>query len=223
MWDREAAGLAKDHTVVRYDLRAHGKSDLPIVPTSNGADLLSVLDELDLRDVTLIGLSAGATAALDAVIENPARVRRLILASPSVGGYVAKQRLTFFGDVMTALNAKDYKKANEALLATPVFAVPANMQALVRSMVTENERLWTVTPDMMRRPGRVALEHLTTIKLPVLVLLGGKDVPATAEHADVLAKGVPGAQLVVIPDGGHLLNLTSPAAFDSAVREFLAR
>jgi pimeloyl-ACP methyl ester carboxylesterase len=41
------------------------------------------------------------------------------------------------------------------------------------------------------------------------------------EHADLLARRVPGAKLVVIPGGGHLLNLTSPDAFRAAISAFL--
>ena len=68
MWAREAEWLASGHTVVRYDLRAHGASDTAKAPFSHLDDLLSLLDELEIRKATLIGLSAGSTIAIDAAL-----------------------------------------------------------------------------------------------------------------------------------------------------------
>ena len=48
MWAREAGWLSKDHTVVRYDLRAHGESDTATKEFSHLADLIAVLDTLKI-------------------------------------------------------------------------------------------------------------------------------------------------------------------------------
>jgi len=59
-------------TVIRYDPRAHGQSNLPRAPFSHVNDLFDVLDELHIDKVALIGLSAGSTIALDAALQSPA-------------------------------------------------------------------------------------------------------------------------------------------------------
>ena len=130
MWARETAWLAKDHTVVRYDLRAHGKSDIATVPFSNLGDLMDVLDTLKIGKAALVGLSAGSTVALDAALEYPTRVERIVLSGPSIGGYVSKQRPAFIADLVAALQARDYTRAADVLLASSVFAAPAESQAL---------------------------------------------------------------------------------------------
>ena len=71
MWDREAAWLSKTHTVVRYDLRAHGQSDTATAPFSMLGDLIGLMDALKIEKATLIGLSAGSTISLDAALEIP--------------------------------------------------------------------------------------------------------------------------------------------------------
>jgi 3-oxoadipate enol-lactonase len=221
MWAHEAEWLATSgHTVVRYDLRAHGASATATARFSHLGDLLSVLDALEIRKATLIGLSAGSTIALDAALEEPARVERLVLAGPNVGGYVPKERPAFTGDLIAALQARDYKKAGEVLLATPVFAAPPESQTLVRQMVMENDRLWTIPRELMTGPAKPAIDRLDTLRVPTLVLIGENDT-AQREQADVLAKRVPGARLVVIAGGGHLLNLTSPREFQAEVSSFL--
>ena len=102
------------------------------------------------------------------------------------------------------------------LLATPVFAAPPESQALVRQMVMENDRLWTIPRELMKAPAKRAIDHLEDLRVPTLVLIGEQDA-AQREQAEILAKRVPGARLIVIPGGGHLLNLTSPQVFRATV------
>src|SRR5262249_29713131 len=219
MWAREADWLSQGHTVIRYDLRAHGQSETATAPFSNLDDLLSLLDELSVRKATLVGLSAGSTIALDLALRAPQRVERMVLAGPSISGYVPKEQLPFAGDLIAALQSRDYKKAGEVLLGTSVFAAPPESQALVRSMVIENDRLWTVQREFIK-PSLRAVDKLEDVKIPTLVLIGEKDT-FQREQADLLARRVPAARLVVVPGGGHLLNLTSPNEFRAAVSSFL--
>jgi pimeloyl-ACP methyl ester carboxylesterase len=221
MWARETEWLSKSRTVIRYDLRAHGESDTVTTTFSHLGDLIGLLDELNVRKAALIGLSAGSTIALDAALEIPDRVDRIVLSGPAPSGYVPKQALPFTNDVMAAFKTGDYRKVSEVLLATPVFAAPPESQALVRRMVTENERMWTVDRSLMKGAPRSAIDRLGAVKVPTLVLIGEKD-SFQDEPAELLAKGIPGARLVRIPGGGHLLNLTSPQEFQAAVSEFLS-
>jgi len=221
MWDREATSLARAYTVVRYDLRAHGKSDTATAPFSHLGDLAVLLDELKIAKASLVGLSAGSTIALDAALQMPDRVERIVLAGPSIGGYVSKQRLPFIDALMAAFKTGDYQKVSEVLLTTSVFAAPADSQAIVRQMVMENDRMWTIDRKLMLPAPQPAIDRLELVTVPALILVGDKD-EFQGEHADILAKRVPGATLVRVPGGGHLLNLTSPQAFDAAVSSFLS-
>jgi pimeloyl-ACP methyl ester carboxylesterase len=111
--------------------------------------------------------------------------------------------------------------AAEVMLASPLFQVPDGARALVRSMVTENDRLWTVPRELMKGPERPAAERLEEIRTPALVLVGEHDLAAQREQAEVLGRRISGAHLVVVAGGGHMLNLTSAAAFRDAVSGFL--
>lgn len=219
MWDREAAWLSKTHTVVRYDLRAHGHSDTATAPFSMLGDLIGLMDTLKIEKATLIGLSAGSTIALDAALEHPDRVDRIVLAGPAPSGYIPKVQPPFVADLMAALKAADYAKIPDILLATPVFASTPEAQPLVRRMVTENDKMWTAKRELMQAP-KPALDRLESVKVPTLVLIGDQDV-WQSEPAEILAKRIPGARIVRIAGGGHLLNLTSPKEFDSAIASFV--
>lgn len=221
MWTREAEWLSRTHTVVRYDLRAHGDSDTATTEFTHLGDLISVLDALRIEKATLIGLSAGAAIALDAALEIPARVERIVLAGPAVGGFVSKVPVPFPPELMPAIQSREWRKVSEILLTTPVFASSPESEALVRQMVFENERLWTVDRALMKSPAPPASGRLESVTVPTLVLIGDKDV-SQKEHAEAVAARVPGARIVRISGGGHLLNLTSPNEFEAAVRAFLA-
>jgi pimeloyl-ACP methyl ester carboxylesterase len=221
MWNREAEWLSNQHTVVRYDLRAHGESDTATREFSHLQDLYGVLDALKIQKATLIGLSAGSSIALDAALDAPDRVERMVLAGPAIGGFVSKVPAPFPPDLMPAIQSRDWRKVSEILLTTPVFASSADSRDLVRQMVLENERLWTVDRKLMRNPAQPANTRLESVKVPTLVIVGDKDVSQLA-HADALAARVPGAKLVTIPGGAHIVNLSHPKEFEAAVRAFLS-
>ena len=219
MWNREAEWLSKRYTVVRYDIRAHGESDTATKPFSHLDDLTLLLDELAIPKATLIGLSAGAFIALDAALDRPTRVERIVLAGPGVSGYTGKNPPQFPPEMFTAIQAKEYRKVSEILLKSPVFAVAPESQALVRQMVTQNERLWTVDRALMKLQ-QPTYGRLDQVRVPTLVIVGENDV-FQRDHADVIAARVPGAKLVVVPGGTHIVNLSSPKEFEAAVSAFL--
>src|SRR5262245_52191776 len=95
MWAPQVALLESRYTVVRYDLRGHGRSEGPSAPYAPHDDLRSVMDALGIGKATLIGLSAGSTIAIDFAIAHPERVARLVLASPGLNGHVPSQPLTW--------------------------------------------------------------------------------------------------------------------------------
>ena len=220
MWNREAAWLSNNYRVVRYDLRAHGESDTATKPFSHLDDLTLLLDELAIPKATLIGLSAGAFIALDAALDLPNRVERVVLAGPGVSGYTGKNPPSFPPEMYTAIQRKEYRKVSEILLQSPVFTVAPEAQDLVRQMVTENERLWTVDRALMKLQAPT-LGRLEQVRVPTLVVIGEKDA-FQQDHAELIAARVPGARLVRVPGGTHIVNLSSPKEFEAAVHAFLS-
>ena len=220
MWAREAGWLASDHTVVRYDLRAHGASDTATIPFRHVDDLFTLLDEIGIEKATLIGLSAGSVIALDAALAEPSRVDRLVLVGPGVSGFRSRAQLPFTAALVAALQARDYMKAADVLLGSSVFAVPRASHALVRQMVMENDRLWSIPREMVLPVERPAIDHLNELTVPTLLMLGELDL-FQREEAELLARSIAGAHFVVVPGGGHLLNLTSPAEFRAEVSQFV--
>ncbi len=84
MWDAQVEHLSHALRIVRYDTRGHGASDAP--PGSYtleqlGLDLLALLDELQIEQANICGLSLGGITALWLAIAYPHRIARAVFAN----------------------------------------------------------------------------------------------------------------------------------------------
>ena len=224
MWAPQIAALEGRFQVIRYDLRGHGKSDVPLAPYAPHEDLRSVLDALGIGRATLIGLSAGATIATDFAIAYPNRVARIILASPGLSGHVPSTPLTWTQPVFQAAGAGDPEGAAKLWAETPIMALRNDhaAESTVRDLVMSNVRLWTYRTNPAQQLTPPAIMRLSEIKCPALVILGEQDLPHIKEIANLLVNGISGARLVTIPRAGHMVNLDAREPFNQAVESFLA-
>ncbi len=74
--------LAREYNVVRYDVRGYGKSDRPEEKSSDSADLLALLQRLNVNETTLVGVSNGGRIDLDFAVQHPHMVEKLVLVAP---------------------------------------------------------------------------------------------------------------------------------------------
>jgi pimeloyl-ACP methyl ester carboxylesterase len=78
------APLAKTHTVIAVELQGHGRTadtDRPLSFETMGDDIAALLDQLNISQADIVGLSLGAAVGLRAAIQHPAKVRRLVVIS----------------------------------------------------------------------------------------------------------------------------------------------
>jgi 3-oxoadipate enol-lactonase len=223
MWAPQIAALEGRFRVVRYDLRGHGKSAAPSVPYAPHEDLRSVMDTLGIDRATLIGLSAGSTLAIDFAIAYPARVSRLVLASPGLNGHVPSPPLTWTRPVFEAAGKGDAQGAAKLWADTPIMALRSDTAAAttVRDLVMSNVQLWTYRANPAQPLAPPAIGRLGEVTAPALVILGGQDLPHIAEIGRLLLTGIRGARLTTIPGAGHIVNLDAREAFNAAMMAFL--
>ena len=223
LWDDVLGPLAEGHRVIRYDLRAHGKSADVTGPFSNVDDLAEVMDGAGVRRAALVGLSAGSTVALDFALTHPERVDRLVLVSPWPSGMQPTERPSYLQPLIEKLRAGDLTGAAEVLAGTPVFSAPPERADLARRMVVDNARLFRQDPSQARAMSPPAIARLAEVAVPTLVMVGTDDGVDIHRAADTLARTIPAAHRVDVPGAGHLIPLWAPGPFLSAVRDFLGR
>ena len=73
---------------------------------------------------------------------------------------------------------------------------------------------------MAQRPD--STPFLDSIRVPTLILVGSQDSVTTVEHARKMERGIPGSQLVVVPDAAHLTTLERPREVNEAIGGFLS-
>ena len=222
MWEPQISAFQARYRVIRYDLRGHGRSAPIAEPYFAYEDLRSVLDALDIRRATLVGLSAGTEVATDFALTYPDRVVRLVLASPGLGGY-AVPPLPWAAPPFQAAAMGDLERATRLWAETPIMALRNNLAAAseVKSLVTSNSRLWTYQ-RAEQRLSPPAIKRLSEIKCPVLIIVGDEDLPHIKDIGSVLVRGMPGATLATVPRAGHLVNMDAPQQFNDIVSTFLS-
>src|ERR1700754_4416007 len=86
MWNPQVKALEEQFTVIRYDTRGHGASELPDGPydiEDVGRDVLDLLDHLEIERAHFAGLSLGGMTGQWLAINAPERLDRLVLLCTS--------------------------------------------------------------------------------------------------------------------------------------------
>jgi 3-oxoadipate enol-lactonase len=232
MWNREFSLLARDHRVVRYDMRGYGGSTPASSKFSPVRDLVALLDHLGLTRPLIVGPSMGGKIALDLTLTFPDRVGALLLIAPGYSGmdydHVPGGKATFERDETLSKAAADawaagkLDDATECLRQLWASSITGSALELFRTMVRDNpeEILGERSGQYETRDGEPAATRLKEIRAPTRILVGDRDNPAMPHVANYLARGIAGATVQLVPGADHLLNLSRPDAFDAALRGF---
>lgn len=222
MWEPQLEALETRYRVIRVDMRGHGLSVPPGSPYTSAGDLLQLLDELGVERAAVVGLSSGAANAIDFAILHPDRVGRIVLTSPGVGGYRAPP-LPWMTPVFEAAGAGDPERAARLWAETPIMRLHRNVDAapVLAALVNDNARLWTSRPsEQPLQPP--AIERLSEIRTPALIVLGTNDLPHIHDVGRILDEGIPNARILHIEGAGHIVNIDAPDEFNAALLAFLA-
>ncbi len=199
--------LVRHHfEVIVADSRGHGRSTRTAAPFSYelmAADTLALLDYLQLRRVDLVGWSDGGVIGLEIAMHHPERLRRLFAyganADPSGARADIESNKTF------ASYLERTRGEYQALSATP-----GDYDAFVAQI----QAMWARQPDF-------TAAGLGAIRVPTAVADGAHEEAIRREHTEYLARAIPGARLIILPDVSHFGALQNPDEFAAAVVGFL--
>jgi pimeloyl-ACP methyl ester carboxylesterase len=104
-------------------------------------------------------------------------------------------------------------------------ALQGSALELFRTMVRENgpEIFGDRSFRFARDEPEPAVPRLSTIKVPVEIVLGDRDAPLQKHFVNFIAKRIPNSHIEIIPGGDHMPNLSQPERFDLIVNRFLSR
>lgn len=216
MWHGQIDALAREHTLILWDMRGHGQSDYPNDPAAYSealtvGDMAAILDAGGARRAIIGGLSLGGYMSLAFYRAHPARTRALLIIDTGPGFKKDDAREAWNARALATADRLDREGLDVLKSATRERAAASHRDArglalAARGMLTQ-------------RDARV-MELLPDIKVPSLIVVGADDTPFLAA-SDYMAAKIPGAQKVVIPAAGHAVNIDQPKAFVDAVVPFL--
>lgn len=240
-WREVMPPLAEVYRVVAFDRPAFGLTDRPLPGDfPNGvnpytaeaqADLtVGLMDKLGIDRAVLVGNSAGGTIATYTALRHPERVQALILVDAAIyagGGSPAFVRPLFKTPQMRhvgplfarAIQNWGYQFGQSAW-HDPSRFTDEIWQNYIKPLRAENwdRALWELTAASQPLGLDQRLDELT---VPVLVITGDDDRIVPTEQSIRLAGEIPGAQLVVIPNCGHVPQEECPAQVLEAINAFL--
>ena len=243
-WREVMAPLAGDgQRVVAFDRPAFGLTERPMPGEWQGqspysaeaqADLtVGLMDVLGIERAVLVGNSAGGTTAVLTALRHPGRVEALVLVDAAIyqGGSPLPRWLTplLRTPQMRRLGPLFVRRIQEwgyefgrSAWHDPSKFTDEIWESYQRPLRAQHwdRALWELTAAS--HP--LGLEdRLDELDVPVLVITGDDDRIVPTESSVRLAGEIPGAELVVIPDCGHVPQEECPDAFLDAVRAFLRK
>jgi pimeloyl-ACP methyl ester carboxylesterase len=224
MWDDQFRALASGYFVARYDLPGFGESEASDAPFSQVEVLAGVLEHLDLSAAHLVGLSYGASCVIDFALAHPERVQSMVLAAPGLSGYPWSPEWTQrYADLFRRAQQEGPEAAVEHWLQDPHLQPAMERSPLderLRELHQDNQQMY-VQPAPAQPEKQPAIDRLSEIEIPTLVVIGDRDVTDTQEVAKLLDEQVGGATVLWVAGAGHIVNMEEPVAFNQGLMSFL--
>jgi 3-oxoadipate enol-lactonase len=222
LWDGQLAALESSFRVLRYEYPGHDGVTAGEVPFEIGGladELLRRLDDLFIDTVSLCGASLGSLVGMAVALRAPSRVQRLILSSAA----------PYFDPAVWHDRAKAVKSHGLSSIAdavtqrwfTPIYQerCPDMLARFRRSLVLTSNRSYVSACQAIAKWN--ILDQLDGIAAPTLVVVGAEDRVTPPDSAEMMAKLLPDAKLLVLEESAHLANVEQADHFNVALLEHL--
>jgi pimeloyl-ACP methyl ester carboxylesterase len=217
LWQQPFELMHDTWRCISYDHRGTGASTAPpadVHPQGLVDDLFTVLDHLGVERCVVAGESLGALTVMAAVLQQPERFVGLVIVD---------------GVTETSGEATDRSAVRHAYDAY----VHGFVEACVPEPDSEHVKRWGRQILMRADPetaARMFESHdvpriapdLKAVEVPTLVIHGRRDAIVPLAAARAAAAAIPGAELVVIDDAGHVPTMTRPHEVVSAIDAWAA-
>jgi len=222
LWEQLLPYLDGFQTIA-FDPPGIGRSQMPIFPLTMwglagfGA---AVLDELGVQSAHVLGASFGGAVAQQMAFSYPSRVRRLVLASTSFGGFAKPGSPQAFWHFIHpgSYHPERLAKVAGAMFGGRLRTEPEILRSMhIRRPTDPVAALYRMAPLF----GWTSLPWLWAIGQPALVIAGDDDPVTPLVNHRIIASLMPRARLHTVRGGGHLVLLDSAAQIGPLIASFL--
>ena len=233
-WDGWVPPLvASGRRVIRVDLPGFGLTG----PFPDGDHRIAgyprflshLLDALDVRRVAVAGNSFGGQVALELALAEPTRVERLVLVDALAYPRSAERvpigfrmaSLPGLGRVMDHVLPRPLVESSvRSVYGDPAQVTPALVDRYYELALRDGNRA-ALRNRIAALPDEAYAQRVTRLRLPVLLLWGGRDRLIPIATADRFLADIPGSRLVTFPNLGHVPHQEDPLATVAPVLGFL--
>lgn len=219
--------FARRFKVVLHDHRGCGRSSLARIDYSveqMAGDVVTLMDHLGLERAHLVGHSTGGAIGQVLAIDRPERIDRLVLCATwtAADGWF---RTLFQNrrEILEGLGPGAYARISALFLNAPFWV---RLHPEIAAVSEEEARRRVRDPEILLRRIKAILAfdrrtELGRIRAPTLVMGARDDMVTPAYFSEELGRAIPGAETVILPDGGHFFPVAREASFRRHVLRFL--
>ncbi len=227
-WDGQLEFFSPMLHVIAPDLRGHGNSDPPVTekytPFDHAEDIVALLDHLKIQKAWIVGLSAGGFVTQATALRHQDRVKGIVLAGTSP--YVDKD-IVAIGQKWAEIFLKEGMEAYLDRVVKDIFTLDfflAHKDVVDHFIETQKHRdLKGIAASGRGNVGFDVRHELVKLKIPVMAIHGLNDRVVDPAYARRLRQAVVGAEVKLLPDTGHIINVERPEEFNRSILEFMTR
>jgi pimeloyl-ACP methyl ester carboxylesterase len=224
--------LAKSHEVIVFDNRGVGLSlanNAGYRVEDLASDTASLIKDLNLQNVTVLGWSMGGAIAQQLAIDHPALVSRLVLmsslppgqrsvpVSAEVDRTLAGGGSGHFQRVMAVLFPKPAQQKAVECFVGDMFTPHGYAEPSITLAVTDAQNSML----MRWQQDDHAFRALRQVALPVLVMTGTDDAVLSPVNSTILSQTLPHAVLMQVEAGGHAMMYQYPYSLADRINAFI--
>ena len=225
MWDGQMPLLRSRYRVLRYDTRGHGRSTTPPGPWTFDdllADVVALLDQLDIARADFLGLSLGGMTGLGLAIHYPERISRLVccsaraVATPAfIDGWNTRISQVQAGGMISIVDATLERWLVPAFRQTH----PLETAALAAAIGATSLDGYIAAAGALKSLN--FFKDFEKIQTPTLFVVGSEDIAAPPQAMQEMANALTGSVFKIVQNAAHLPNIDNAEDFAKAISSFL--
>lgn len=219
-WLHQRRAFAEHHRVITLDLPGHGRSTGTRIPFRQYADAAqAVLDHVNVKEVSVVGLAMGARVGITLAARSPGRVRRLTV----VNGYLElpprehERRVELYDLLLRRGGVREW-----AQLLLEGMGV-SGRAGIARGFLASADRIDPTHVNAIFHQVDEAdqVEEFRGLVVPVQLIVGERDRLVPSSSTEQLAALAGNATITRLPASGHLPYLEDPATFNRTLENFI--
>ena len=228
MWDSQVEYFRDKFNLFTYDIRGLGQSyttDYIQTMESYTNDFLSIIDDLNLKNVSVCGLSMGSYIAQRAAIKSPAKFSAVILAASRSERDDDKGILNRSNTIIEIKSGGRETFTNtfiKNLISANSYSKPEIVNFL-KGIIDSNSSEGICSAEIALATRTNTLEEYSKLDIPTLILVGSEDILTPINFSEKMHESFKNSILKIIPNAGHLSNIDNPETFNHEVENFLNR